>query len=27
VLTVLGTLISDLMLMWVEPRIRLQGRA
>jgi peptide/nickel transport system permease protein len=27
VLTVLGTLISDLVLMWVEPRIRLQGRA
>jgi len=27
VLTVLGTLISDLILMWVEPRIRLQGRA
>jgi peptide/nickel transport system permease protein len=27
VLTVLGTLISDLTLMWVEPRIRLQGRA
>lgn len=27
VLTVLGTLISDLLLMWVEPRIRLQGRA
>ena len=27
VLTVLGTLISDLMLMWIEPRIRLQGRA
>ena len=27
ILTVLGTLISDLLLMWVEPRIRLQGRA
>ena len=27
VLTVIGTLISDLLLMWVEPRIRLQGRA
>jgi peptide/nickel transport system permease protein len=27
VLTVIGTLFSDLLLMWVEPRIRLQGRA
>ena len=27
VLTVIGTLVSDLLLMWVEPRIRLQGRA
>ena len=27
VLTVFGTLISDLLLMWIEPRIRLQGRA
>jgi peptide/nickel transport system permease protein len=27
VLTVIGTLISDLLLMWIEPRIRLQGRA
>lgn len=27
VLTVLGTLVSDLMLMWIEPRLRLQGRA
>jgi peptide/nickel transport system permease protein len=27
VLTVFGTLISDLVLMWVEPRLRLQGRA
>ncbi len=27
VLTVLGTLVSDLLLMWIEPRIRLQGRA
>jgi peptide/nickel transport system permease protein len=27
VLTVVGTLISDLLLMWIEPRIRLQGRA
>src|SRR6195952_1120881 len=26
VLTVIGTLISDLLLMWIEPRIRLQGR-
>ena len=25
-LTVLGTLVSDLLLMWVEPRLRLQGR-
>jgi ABC-type dipeptide/oligopeptide/nickel transport system permease component len=23
---VIGTLISDLLLMWIEPRIRLQGR-
>ena len=27
VLTVAGTLLSDLVLMWVEPRLRLQGRA
>ena len=27
VMTVVGTLISDLLLMWIEPRIRLQGRA
>ncbi|MBV9538396.1 MAG: ABC transporter permease [Acetobacteraceae bacterium] len=27
VLTVFGTLISDLVLMWVEPRLRLTGRA
>ena len=27
VLTVIGTLISDLLLMWIDPRIRLQGRA
>ena len=27
VLTVIGTLISDLLLMWIEPRIRLQGRS
>ena len=26
VLTVAGTLVSDLVLMWVEPRLRLQGR-
>ncbi len=26
-LTVAGTLVSDLVLMWVEPRLRLQGRA
>ena len=25
VLTVAGTLVSDLVLMWVEPRLRLQG--
>ena len=27
VMTVIGTLISDLLLMWIEPRLRLQGRA
>jgi peptide/nickel transport system permease protein len=27
VLTVFGTLVSDFVLMWVEPRLRLQGRA
>ena len=27
VMTVIGTLVSDLLLMWIEPRIRLQGRA
>ena len=27
VMTVIGTLVSDLILMWIEPRIRLQGRA
>ena len=27
VLTVLGTLVSDLLLMWIEPRIRLQVRS
>ena len=26
ILTVIGTLVSDLLLMWIEPRIRLQGR-
>jgi peptide/nickel transport system permease protein len=26
-MTVVGTLISDLLLLWIEPRIRLQGRA
>jgi peptide/nickel transport system permease protein len=26
ILTVLGTLISDLLLMWIEPRLRLSGR-
>ncbi len=25
-LTVIGTLVSDLLLMWIEPRIRLEGR-
>lgn len=27
ILTVIGTLVSDLLLMWIEPRIRLQGRS
>lgn len=27
VMTVIGTLVSDLLLMWIEPRIRLQGQA
>jgi peptide/nickel transport system permease protein len=27
VMTVIGTLISDLLLMWIEPRLRLTGRA
>jgi peptide/nickel transport system permease protein len=27
IMTVIGTLVSDLLLMWIEPRIRLQGRA
>ena len=26
VMTVVGTLISDLLLMWIEPRLRLAGR-
>jgi peptide/nickel transport system permease protein len=26
VMTVVGTLISDLLLMWIEPRLRLTGR-
>jgi peptide/nickel transport system permease protein len=26
VLTVVGTLLSDLLLMWIDPRIRLGGR-
>lgn len=26
IMTVIGTLVSDLLLMWIEPRIRLQGR-
>ncbi len=26
IMTVVGTLVSDLLLMWIEPRIRLQGR-
>jgi peptide/nickel transport system permease protein len=26
VMTVIGTLISDLLLMWIDPRIRLEGR-
>ncbi|MEI7711963.1 MAG: ABC transporter permease [Rhodospirillales bacterium] len=27
IMTVVGTLISDLLLMWIEPRLRLTGRA
>ncbi|MGE0417707.1 MAG: ABC transporter permease subunit, partial [Acetobacteraceae bacterium] len=27
VMTVIGTLISDLLLMWIEPRLRLTGRS
>jgi peptide/nickel transport system permease protein len=26
VMTVIGTLISDMLLMWIDPRIRLEGR-
>jgi peptide/nickel transport system permease protein len=26
VLTVLGTLISDFLLMWIDPRIRMEGK-
>ena len=26
VLTVIGTFVSDLILMWIEPRIRLEGQ-
>ena len=26
IMTVVGTLISDLLLMWIEPRLRLTGR-
>jgi peptide/nickel transport system permease protein len=26
VLTVVGILISDLLLMWIDPRIRMEGR-
>ena len=26
VMTVVGTLISDLLLMWIEPRLRITGR-
>ncbi len=27
VMTVVGTLISDMLLMWIEPRLRLTGRS
>ena len=27
IMTVIGTLISDLLLMWIEPRLRLTGRS
>lgn len=27
VMTVIGTLISDVLLIWIDPRIRLEGRA
>jgi len=26
VLTVIGTLLSDILLIWIDPRIRLEGR-
>jgi peptide/nickel transport system permease protein len=26
VMTVIGTFISDLLLMWIEPRIRIEGK-
>jgi peptide/nickel transport system permease protein len=26
VLTVIGTLVSDLLLMWIDPRIRTEGK-
>ena len=26
ILTVIGTFLSDLLLMWIDPRIRLEGR-
>ncbi|MDN3567214.1 ABC transporter permease subunit [Paeniroseomonas aquatica] len=27
VMTVIGTLVSDMLLMWIDPRIRLEGRS
>jgi len=27
IMTVIGTLISDLLLMWIEPRLRMTGRS
>jgi peptide/nickel transport system permease protein len=27
IMTVVGTLVSDLLLMWIEPRLRLTGRS
>jgi peptide/nickel transport system permease protein len=26
IMTVIGTFLSDLILMWIDPRIRLEGR-